>query len=377
MASLFARPCEYFAKGQKPRCKYALFTFLHDQLSYHGPVLRKDLSGKTVVVVGANVGLGYETAKHFAKMGAARVVMACRSKERGSAAVQRVQQETGLKNTELMLVDLADFSSTRQFAADLEARLEHLDILVLNAGMLPTSTKREATVDGWEASIQVNVVAPSILALLLLPLMVRTSRERHTLPRLVIVSSAGHYLVPPWSKDVFDQPEILKALSDQEEFEILQRYQASKCTAVSPSLRLPVTYDLSLVYTVLFPRALNERLRATHPTVIVNAVDPGMCATTINRDTPSLGIRIAYAVFSVSAEVGSREIVRAALGGSERAESLRGAYISRGVVREPADLVLSEQGRIAQDRIWREIVAIGKKVEPRIGEIVKEYLLDV
>ena len=63
--------------------------FLWDQLSYHAPAVRKDLSGQTVVVVGANVGLGYEAAKHFATMGAERVIMACRSKERGAAAVER------------------------------------------------------------------------------------------------------------------------------------------------------------------------------------------------------------------------------------------------------------------------------------------------
>ena len=63
--------------------------FLWDQLSYHAPAVRKDLSGQTVVVVGANVGLGYEAAKHFATMGAERVIMACRSEERGAAAVER------------------------------------------------------------------------------------------------------------------------------------------------------------------------------------------------------------------------------------------------------------------------------------------------
>ena len=62
--------------------------FLWDQLSYHAPAVRTDLTGQTVVVVGANVGLGYEAAKHFATMGAERVIMACRSEERGAAAVE-------------------------------------------------------------------------------------------------------------------------------------------------------------------------------------------------------------------------------------------------------------------------------------------------
>ena len=69
--------------------KYTTPQFLADQLGYHAPAFHKDLSGKTVVVVGANAGLGYEAAKHFLAMGAARVIMACRSKERGAEAVER------------------------------------------------------------------------------------------------------------------------------------------------------------------------------------------------------------------------------------------------------------------------------------------------
>ena len=148
--------------------KYPPTTFVADQLSYHAPVLHKDLSGKTVVVIGANVGLGYEASKHFAKMGAAKVIMACRSKERGSAAVERAspfpslpaihldpistgaQKETGLKTLELMLVDLAEFSTVTKFVAELEARIDRLDYLVLNAGIVPGSKTRETTVDGWE-----------------------------------------------------------------------------------------------------------------------------------------------------------------------------------------------------------------------------------
>ncbi|KAL1728161.1 hypothetical protein EV714DRAFT_215752 [Schizophyllum commune] len=359
--------------------KYTPTTFLWDQLSYHSRVTRKDLTGQVVVVVGANVGLGYEAAKHFATMGAARVIMACRSKERGAAAVERLQKETGLKNSELMLVDLADFSSTTHFATELEARVDRLDLLVLNAGVTTQNgSKRTETVDGWEPTIQVNVVSSSILAILLLPIMLRTSRERHTIPRTVVVASSVHFWAPPWNDEIFNQPGILKALSNQEEFD--------------PFCYLR-TYS---VLNVLFARALNERLRHTHPTVIVNSVDPGLCSTSLFRDEGriTVGMRLMNALFAVSAEVGSRELVWAALGGSENADALRGAFVARHTVREPSDFVLSERGRIAQDRTWvsdlrsvlsigmlmgmkRGIVAIGERLDPRVSQIVKEYLLDL
>ena len=67
--------------------KYSIFQFVRDQLTTVPPVEHEDLSGKTVVIIGANVGLGFEAAKHFAKMNPGRVILGCRSKERGEAAV--------------------------------------------------------------------------------------------------------------------------------------------------------------------------------------------------------------------------------------------------------------------------------------------------
>ena len=112
----------------------------------------------------------------------------------------------------------------------------------------------------------------------------------------------------------------------------------------------------SSVCNVLFARALNERLRQTHPTIIVNSVDPGLCSTSLSRNMKPeelpLARRLMFATLSVSAEVGSRELVWAALAGSEHAESMRGAFCSRNLVREPSDFVLSEDGRVAQDMNW-------------------------
>ena len=68
--------------------RLTLLKFVSDQLWKVDPVVHVDLTGKTVVVVGANVGLGFETAKHFAKMNPMRLVLACRSQKKGQAAIQ-------------------------------------------------------------------------------------------------------------------------------------------------------------------------------------------------------------------------------------------------------------------------------------------------
>ena len=64
----------------------SFFRFLHEQLTAVPSVEHEDLSGKTVVVIGANIGLGFEAAKNFARMNPDRIILGCRSKERGEAA---------------------------------------------------------------------------------------------------------------------------------------------------------------------------------------------------------------------------------------------------------------------------------------------------
>lgn len=67
--------------------KLSMMQFLKDQLSKMPPVVRGDLTGRTVVVVGANQGLGFEAAKHFATMNPGNLVLVCRNRQKGEEAV--------------------------------------------------------------------------------------------------------------------------------------------------------------------------------------------------------------------------------------------------------------------------------------------------
>jgi NAD(P)-dependent dehydrogenase (short-subunit alcohol dehydrogenase family) len=64
-----------------------LWNFIASQWSRQKPVVKADLTGKTVVVLGANTGLGFEATKHFATMNPGRLILACRSQSKGQAAV--------------------------------------------------------------------------------------------------------------------------------------------------------------------------------------------------------------------------------------------------------------------------------------------------
>ena len=141
--------------------------FLREQLATVPPVEHEDLSGKTVVVIGANVGLGFEAAKHFARMNPNRIILGCRSKERAEVAAtseinllfsyhssshftyKELKAETGYGSAELWIIDLARISSVVDFTERFEKDGGRIDILLLNAGIQPVPGQ-QLTADGYE-----------------------------------------------------------------------------------------------------------------------------------------------------------------------------------------------------------------------------------
>lgn len=67
--------------------KLSVATFIKGQFKKQPPVVKADLTGKTVIVLGANTGLGFEAVKHFAAMNPGRLILACRSESRGQGAM--------------------------------------------------------------------------------------------------------------------------------------------------------------------------------------------------------------------------------------------------------------------------------------------------
>ncbi|MBH5337615.1 SDR family NAD(P)-dependent oxidoreductase [Streptomyces pactum] len=140
-----------------------------------------DQSGRVVVVTGANSGIGYVTARELARRGA-HVVLACRSHERGRAAVERLRTEVPGARAELRLLDLADLTSVRGFAGSWSH--DRLDLLVNNAGVAMVPFSR--TADGFESQFGINHLGTFALTGLLLPHLSAASD-----PRVVTVSSEG------------------------------------------------------------------------------------------------------------------------------------------------------------------------------------------
>ncbi|KII92884.1 hypothetical protein PLICRDRAFT_37683 [Plicaturopsis crispa FD-325 SS-3] len=332
--------------------KYPPKAFLRDSFSKWPAVAHADLTGKTVLLIGANTGLGLEATIHFANMKPARIIMACRSLERGNAAVAKLEKKTGYKNAEVWLVDLSKYSSVVAFVEKFEQDGGRLDIAIFNAGVL--YMEYAASPENWEMTLQVNVISTALLALLLLPTMERTAKAHSTTPRLVIVSSGAHYwaTVPDAA---LQSPKILDKLNEKK-----------FCTSSVMRNR----YNLSKLLDVLLTRALSDHLGTSSP-VVVTTVDPGYCYSELRREMSfplSIVNGLVEHALCHSAEEGSRQLVYGAIGGSDA--EMHGAFIALSKVKEVSDFALSEKGVEAQKRIWDELIEILSKVSPKISSIV-------
>ncbi len=148
-----------------------------------------DLSHRTVAITGANSGLGYATASALAARGA-RVLLLCRSVERGEAARETLARATGSSALELVPCDLSNPESIDEAAKVVTASVSRLDVLVHNAGVLPP--ERQVLQTGLELTLATNLVGPHRLSARLLPVLWRSAAETRD-ARLVHVSSGGMY----------------------------------------------------------------------------------------------------------------------------------------------------------------------------------------
>jgi NAD(P)-dependent dehydrogenase (short-subunit alcohol dehydrogenase family) len=145
-----------------------------------------DLHGRTVVVTGANSGLGLVTARELARAGA-EVVLACRNAEKGRDALAVVSAVATGAAPRLESLDLADLGSVREFAGQIGALWSGLDLLVNNAGVM--APPRRETVDGFESQLGTNHLGHFALTGRLLEVLCSAPD-----PRVVTLSSLAHRL---------------------------------------------------------------------------------------------------------------------------------------------------------------------------------------
>lgn len=305
-------------------------------------------AGQTIIVTGANVGLGLEAVRHFARLGAARVIAACRSVEKAEAAVADVKQSLSPEQAaactlEAWDVDLGSFASVAAFGKRAAAELDRLDAVVENAGV---AAGNYTPLEGHESSITVNVLSTFYMALLLLPLLRRTAAQHNVRPNLSVVSSDAHFFARFAEQH---QPSIFAALQDPASI-THDRYNVSKL------LEILVVREMA--------RVLDDN---NHIPVTVNTLNPGLCRTQLFRSLP-FGIRhlvhgVLYTV-GRTAEMGARTLVSAAAAGPET----HGQYLDTTEVWPVSTYVTSEAGAKAQRRVWTELLGILEGVHPGISK---------
>jgi NAD(P)-dependent dehydrogenase (short-subunit alcohol dehydrogenase family) len=218
-----------------------------------GPWPVPDLTGRTIVVTGANSGIGKATARQLASAGA-HVVMAARDRSRGTAARDQLRRATGNEAVDLVVFDLSDRASVRDGAAGILELAPRLHGLVNNAGLVLSD--RRLSADGVEMTLAVNHLGPFLLTALLADRLLASAPSR-----VVTVSSISHR-----------QP--VRGL-DFDDLGTEHRYRALKA------------YGRSKLANVLFTRELARRTAGTGLTA--NCCHPGVVATGYSGDGDTSG----------------------------------------------------------------------------------------
>ncbi len=207
-----------------------------------------NLAGKRAIVTGANIGLGFQTARELARAGA-EVVLACRSTERGTAAAAKIQQEQPGAGVHVAHLDLSTLQSVRLFAQEVVAG-GSLDILVNNAGIMALP-QRQTTVDGFEMQLGTNHLGHFALTGLLLPALLASPAAR-----VVSVSSNAHRR----GKIYFDDLQMERNYSP---------FGA---------------YSQTKLANLLFARELQRQSSAHRGTLVSIGAHPGLSSTAIGRE---------------------------------------------------------------------------------------------
>uniref|UniRef100_A0A3Q3J1T8 Uncharacterized protein n=1 Tax=Monopterus albus TaxID=43700 RepID=A0A3Q3J1T8_MONAL len=200
------------------------------------------LDGKTVIITGANTGVGKETARDLARRGA-RIVMACRDLERAEEARTDILEDTGNENVVIRKLDLSDMKSIRAFAELIKKEEKQVNVLINNAGIMMCPYSK--TVDGFEMQLGVNHLA-----------------------RIVVVASVAH----TWTGLRLDD------INSERNYDAMKAYGQSKLA------------------NVLFARSLARRLQDTG--VSVFSLHPGVVQSDLWRHQHQC-IQLAVKIFRI------------------------------------------------------------------------------
>lgn len=258
------------------------------------------------------MGLGFEAANKFVSLGADRVILGVRNISKGGIAAQQIEERTKRKGiVAVWELDMERYASIEHFAARAKTELSRIDVVILNAGV----TCKDYTIgpEGWESTLQVNVMGTALLALLLLPILQHSKASDGAPSHLIIVTSEAHRWLE--DKDIpsseLHSGSILKAVdarpSDPKTWDGLQQNAKSK------------------LFAMYIAREISSLMRQENGEVdvIVTPTCPGACRSDLMRHMKesgfiaAMGLKFFDLLFSKTTEEGARVYVAAASLGIE------------------------------------------------------------
>ncbi|NCG21320.1 MAG: SDR family NAD(P)-dependent oxidoreductase [Rhodobacterales bacterium] len=258
------------------------------------------MKGKTVIVTGANTGIGEVTARELAAMGA-KVYLACRSKEKAEPVVADIRSLTGNAEVHFLALDLSSLHSVRDAAKTFLALDLPLDLLVNNAGL---AAAKGLTADGFELTFGVNHLGHFLFTQLLVDRVVDGGR-------IVNVASKAHYEAKSIDWDAQRQPTTgLTGLKE---------------------------YGVSKLANVLFTKELAKRLADRNITTY--SLHPGVVASDVWRQVP-WPFESLIKRFMLTVEDGALTTLYCAT--SVEAGKETGLYYDESKVKKPSRLARDE-----------------------------------
>ncbi|MFM8316549.1 MAG: SDR family oxidoreductase [Deltaproteobacteria bacterium] len=271
----------------------------------------QSMVGKCALVTGANSGIGWVTAKRLSQLGA-KVVLACRSKEKAEKAMALIVKENPQAQLSFLHLDLADLKQVRLAAETFMKTETRLDLLINNAGLFGA---RGSTADGFEMHFGTNHLGPYLLTRLLEPILKQSKPAR-----VVIVSSDGHYSARKISFDSF--------------------VGSTRSRWSFPE------YATSKLCNILFAKALAKRMDGTGVTVY--SLHPGIIASEIWRRFPQ-PIKWLVTLPMISNEEGAKTSVYCATEPSLVHDN--GLYYDKCRPKKPSKLARDEG---LSEKLWNQ-----------------------
>jgi NAD(P)-dependent dehydrogenase (short-subunit alcohol dehydrogenase family) len=293
------------------------------------------IDGKTCLVTGANRGLGRAVAIELARRGG-RVVMACRSGH--PQAAEEVRARSGSDHVKMAYLDLADFESIENFAEEMKSAGRSFEIVVLNAGVVPSRARR--TAQGFEEMFAVNYLANFLLLKKLLehgtiPVRPRTftgtsakGRRAGSIPRIIFVTSEVHRSAPPV------------------DFERLGAFREYGMKGAMTE------YAVNKLLVSIFAVELSRRLQDDgRPYAAVHQLCPGPINSDIAREAPvwiKPLLKVLFWLFFRSPRRAAEPVVFLCC--SRAIEGRSGIYLHLMTEKAPSETAMNEEtGR----RLWR------------------------